>query len=65
MPGAGDNVRINRTVAQRSAAVQAHVVEREEFVAETEERNMAAGNVHHLALAGREITDAPDKDKLV
>ncbi len=45
--------------------MQTHVVEGEEFVAQPEHRNVAAGNGHHLAAAGREITDAADDNELM
>lgn len=63
MPGTGHHAIDNLAVAQRTAAVQAHVVEREEFITEPEYRDVAAGHGHHLAPAGHEIVDLSDRLK--
>ena len=64
MPRAGHDAAFDEAVAERAAAMQAHVVEGKEFVAEAEQRDVPSRDDHHAARAGREITDAPDANKL-
>src|SRR6478609_6365760 len=44
MPRAGDDVACDAAFAERAAAMQAHVVEREELIAQPEQRDVPAGD---------------------
>ena len=61
MPWARDHAVADLAVAERPAAMQAHVVEREELVAEPEYGDVTAGNGHHPAPAGDELADLSDR----
>jgi hypothetical protein len=61
VPRAGhDVVGVDVAFAERTAAMQAHVVEGKELTAEPEQCHMTAAHRHHLSLAGDEIVDAAD-----
>lgn len=61
MPRARHDAILDVPVADWPAAMQAHVVQREELVTEPEYRDMTAADRHHLAPARNEIAALSDR----
>ena len=61
MPRTRHDAIFDVPVADGPAAMQAHVVEREELITEPEHGDMTAADRHHLAPARNEIAALPDR----
>jgi hypothetical protein len=64
VPRASHDVVVDLALAERPCLVQAEIIDGMEVITQAEQGNMAAVDDHHLALAGYEIADVPDDDKV-